>query len=157
MWSASVIVVSELCAVCVSNTSLYWCGVPLSVFSVHCVQFVSVILVPCHCWLVAWKGPLLERNVERVAVRQDGHWPCGCSHTYLILFHLRLLHNITQTFGSLMESYMRWIIFAIPAPYSTFGKDDLMVNWPNHVVKGRIKIKTHIIVFVWNLKLFVFF
>jgi len=37
---------------------------------------------------VASDGPFVERSVERFAVRQGGHWPCGCSHIFLILLQL---------------------------------------------------------------------
>ena len=38
----------------------------------------------------------MERSVESVAVRQGGHWACGCSHICLILSNFLLLHIITQ-------------------------------------------------------------
>ena len=65
-------------------------------------------------------------------------------------------NNMFSLFLVVMESHITWMLFAIHTTYSEFCKDDLMmVNWPKHVVK--IRIKTYIVVSDWNLKLFVVF
>jgi hypothetical protein len=57
-----------------------------------------------------------------------------------------------------MWSHDTWMVFALHETYSKFCRDDLMmVNWPKHVVKVEIKVKTYIVVIDWGMKLFVFF
>jgi hypothetical protein len=66
--------------VCYSWSALSAIGYP--------TEFGAWLSDPLPAADVAWEGSFLERSVERVAVRQGGHWPCGCSHIYLILFQL---------------------------------------------------------------------
>jgi len=56
-----------------------------------------------------------------------------------------------------MLFHITWTLFTLPAPYSKFCEGGLMMaNWPKYF-KINIKINTNIVVFDWNLKLFVLF
>jgi hypothetical protein len=56
--------------------------------------------------------------------------------------------HILIEFVSFMISHITWTLFALRTLHSKFCEDDLLlVNWPKHVVKVKIKIKTYIVVF----------
>ena len=64
--------------------------------------------------------------------------------------------------GNLYRTYNKVYVvhIAFTASHITwmFCKDDLtIVNWMKHAVKVKVNIRTHTVLFPWNLKLLVFF
>jgi len=69
------------------STAGCWCCMRWAVCGVECGESCCEARWPLAMWVlsdplpaadVAWDGPFVEWSVERVAVRQGGHWPCGC-------------------------------------------------------------------------------
>jgi hypothetical protein len=87
---------------------------------------------------------------------------------FVVPYHMNAICIPLSHAERYIQSHNTWMLFSVPyhinaictnAPYSEFRKDDLlMVNLPKHVTKvKKIKINAFIVLFDWNLKLFVAF